>query len=451
MEQMPKKPRPTEMEFMDMNDDCIRHILWKLHSTDLCSISFTCERMQRLAFDHFSRQYPSENVTIAMDQANVPYIRNSKNYIKYFAKCIKNILIDSHGANVNMKHLFEFINAECCADLRTLELNITARLRADNIALIKERLENLSRLNIDDPFSRYDIYQVLMRHCKKLQHLIIRSRNTFLLTWMQHSYPALTKVLIDVSSEKQIQQMVLHAKTFLQLNPQIKHFTCTKVDIIKSVLSNATKIEELALRFTDCSQLQALFDIFKKPCKRYDIQTFKLSFGPHRMTKIDCNTLQNLNACRPIHSLSCFFMGLTNEGTFISQFKFLEKLYLHIPAEYAKEEEMLTILSENLSNIKDLRFNLNGRDRMFKDVAMKFITNSLKLKFLNFVMCYIDTFVFHTNDLIVLNERRSLRCGIPIKIRMDYDKLENLKKPTFIQPAKAVMNITFVSMWRDDE
>lgn len=451
MEQKAKKLRPNETEFMDMNDDCIRHILWKLHPTDLCSMSFTCERMQRLAFDHFTHQYPSKKVTIAMDQANGPYIRNSDGYIKYFAKCIRNIRIDSPGANVNMKRLFEFIKAECCADLRILELTIAGRLQAKMIAVITEQLENLSTLHLDNPFSRYDIYEVLLRHCKKLQHLIIRSSSTFVSTWMRHSYPTLTRLTIDVSLETQIQEIVMHAKRFFQLNPQIKDFICTKVDIVKSVLANATKIEELTIRFTDCSQLQALFDTFKKPSQRNDIQTFKLSIGPQRMTSVDCNTLQNMNACRPIHSLSCFFMGLTNEGTFMTQFTFLEELYLHIPTDYSKEEEMLTILSENLSNLKDLRFNLNGRDRMFKDVAMKFVTNSIKLKFLNFVMCHINTFVFHANDLVALNERRALRCGMPIRIRMDYDNYENYEKPTFTQPAKAVMNITFASMWRDDE
>lgn len=450
---MPKKPRLNEMEFIGLNDDCIRQILWKLTASDLCSMSFTCERLQRLAFDHYPRQYPDKKITIAMCSPKTAYIRNADKHMKYFAKCIPNIRIDSPGPRANIQCLFDFVHTECCAELRTLELSIAGRVKACHIEVIKSNLETLSTLHIHEPFGRYDIYDVLLQHCKKLQHLIIMSTDSFDSSWMQHAYPTLTKVTFNFTSDKQIRQFVLLAKTFIRLNPQIKQFTCYDNDIVKSVLTNATTIEVIEIRHSGWNQLQPLVDIFQERGKHNAIKALRLSIGPHHETLDNCNALKILNAIQPVHSLSCFLFGLTGRATFMSQFKFLEELYLHVPPVYGNEDELLTILSEQLTNMQDLRLNFNGRDRMFKSVAMKFVKNSLKMKFLNFVMCHNNTFIFHPNDLVTLNECRSspLRCAVPIKIRLDYDKYDDFEKPTFIQPAKSVMSITFVSMWRDDE
>lgn len=103
-----------ELELLDLNDDCIRSIFWKLPSpTDLCSMSFTCKRMKDLAFDHFPRQYPDDQVTIGMDESTNPIFRihKTRKHLRFFSKCIRNAKVFS-AENDSLRCLFDFLHTE---------------------------------------------------------------------------------------------------------------------------------------------------------------------------------------------------------------------------------------------------------------------------------------------------------------------------------------------------
>lgn len=295
-----------ELEFLDLNDDCIRKILWKLSPADLCSMSFTCERMQELTFYHFPRQYSDERVTVVMDEWKRPQLlrKDTKKYLSYFSKCTPIVRIVSYGTHDNIQCLFDFVNTKCCANLRTLQLNIEGRLKPVNIDVIRSRLENLTTLSIHSPHRRYDIHDVLLKHCKKLEHLEMFSKSTFDASWMLHEYPTLKSLSIDVEAEDQVVQFKLFAKTFFQLNPQIKSLECMEnnvmkavlLNVMKAVLLNVIKIERLDLRFYCWNQFHAMTNDLIDYSKQSHIEFLRLTIAPDNTTTGDYVALQNLNA-----------------------------------------------------------------------------------------------------------------------------------------------------------
>lgn len=106
-------PPAREMQFMDLNDDCIFEIFERLTQTDLCSMSFTCKRIQTLAFDQFERQYPEQFITIETNEKDGEILIDSNHngqHVKYFSKFIQNVRLN--GSWSDTKQLFDFVKTE---------------------------------------------------------------------------------------------------------------------------------------------------------------------------------------------------------------------------------------------------------------------------------------------------------------------------------------------------
>lgn len=161
--------------------------------------------MKDLAFDHFPRQYPDDQVTIGIDESKIPIFRIHKRrkHLPFFSKCIRNAKVFS-AENDNLRCLFDFLHTECCVDLRTLQLNIPGRLKADDVEVIRSRLKNLSTLSIYHPYRRCDIHDVLLKYCENLEHFEILSKSSFGASWMLYKYPTLQSLSILVDTEEQI-------------------------------------------------------------------------------------------------------------------------------------------------------------------------------------------------------------------------------------------------------
>lgn len=435
--------------FMDLNDDCIRHILCKLSATDLCSMSFTCKRLQELAFDHFPRQYPDERLTITIKRSETPYFveEDRKKHLKYFSKCIRNVRIISRNRRHNLQSLFDFLNAECCVDLETLHLDIAGNVKTDNVEVLRRHLENLTTLSICSPYSRYDIHDVLLKYCRKLEYLKIGSYSNFDASWMLHEYPTIKSLWYKVRDQEQIIQFQLFAKKFFKLNPQIKNITCSENAVMETILLNVVNIERLDLHFDSWSQLHTIRGHLKDYSKQYRIKCFGLAFAASVTTAKDYKALLHVNAFQPIHCLKICLADIKNESTFISQLKFVIQLEIDL-FNYGNQNELLTAISEQLPNLQDLQINYsNFTTWEFKDMAMKFIINSTRLQNLTITFnCHPrSTFIFHPNDLFELNKSRmAISHASPITIRME-TYLQDSKKPVFIQPAQSMISLKFTS------
>lgn len=149
--------------------------------------------------------------------------------------------------------------------------------------------------------------------------------------------------------------------------------------------------------------------------------------------------------------MSTFLVDLCNELTFLSQLKFVRQLNFSVPYEYSQENELLIVLSK-LPELQDLELNLESKGYVFKEVAMKFVQSTFKLKNLTFRFCHPKTFIFHPYDLLELNKSRSsISYASPIVMRMDYRTDPDFVKPVFIHPANPVLTLKFTTLHGDQE
>lgn len=457
MEPNAKKSKPNgptqteELQLSDLNDDCIRHILWRLPPADLCSMSFTCRRMKELAFDHFPRQYPDERVTIQIsDECKTAHFFNKKKtakHLKYFAKCIRNVRIVSLGTDENFQDLFDFVNNECSVDWRSLQLSINGLVKSENVQVIKNRLENLLSLSIHHPHSRLHIHDVLLKHCKKIEYFEINSNNEDVMSaiWMMYKYPTIKSIHIDLYEEDEnIIPVSRFVDTFLRLNPQITNIECWGINETKFIWHHIKNIERITLHLYCGDDVQVLLDHFRNCCKERRLAWLGLDMQPDKNTEIVYQNLETVNALQPIHSLQLFLGKVINEPKLISKLKSLVQLQLSVPFEYSQEKELLHALSRHLPNLQDLRLNLDSTKIIFKDVTTQFVRYSLKMRNLNFTFCYPNTFTFHPNDLVKLNNLRwSIGCTTPMTIRLGYR--ETYEGPPFNYAATLVVKLQFTT------
>lgn len=217
---------------------------------------------------------------------------------------------------------------------------------------------------------------------------------------------------------------------------------------MQTVLENVVNIERLVLDFENWTEFHHMNGQLQEYSKKSQIKWLEIAIGPDNVTVEDYKALQNFNVVQPIHSLDIILNDLSSELTFLSQLKFVRKLELLSLYDYQhlQVKELLIVLSK-LPNLQDLQLNLLGGNWVFKDVAMRFVQNSVKMRNLAFTECCRATFKFHPFDLFDLNRARSsIFCASNIVIRMDYTNHKSFDKPTFIHPANPVINLKFTAM-----
>lgn len=439
-----KIKEPPRLTFMDLNDDSIFQILWYLSSKDLCSMSFTCKRLRQLAFDHFPRQYPDEQVTIGDSSwcwGNKMSIEVKQN----FRKCIRNVRIESWDTHENLQRLFDYVDSKSCADWRSFELDISGLLKEIHVTSIRNRLRKLSTLIIKSPHDRLDIHNALLKYCENLECLDLVLYSSFDSFWMLNIYPTIKTLNIGLKTLESEKFFNAKAKKFFQLNPQIKNIQYYgSSGGMETFLQNVIIIERLTL--IPLHRIDWLPIIKQLICntKQNKIEWLHLKIGFQTKYEI-CMALADLNAVQPISELEYILAGFRNELIFLSQLKSVQKLTLECNDDYEIGDELFDVLSKQLPNLRDLELCLRDYDGLFfKWITMKFIENSLKMKNLTFMNCSSDTFIFHPNDVVELNQRRSsISCASPVLIQCKFrgDKFATpaLNNP----PITAVVNVKF--------
>lgn len=436
---------------LDLNDDCIFQILWKLPKTDLCSMSFTCKRMQQLVFDHFPHQYTEERVTIS-NRGYIYFDIKEKLMKDNFTKCIPNVLIETFGSHVNLQHISDYVDAKCCPHFRELELDIEGLLKEVHVQSIRGRLQNLSTLIIASPHKRLDIHNVLLKYCENLEDLRLTLYSSFDYFWMLNKYPTIKKLTIELMAEEPTKLFNASATKFFELNPQIKSIRCVGIECqkewnlsIKTVLLNVMNIERLDLIPAHRNIITNWIPIINQlVCytKPNPIEWLHLRIGIQ--TKDDvCSALAELNTVQPVSELEYYFNGWPNELRMISQLTSVRRLNLECSYDYVIGEELLNTLSKQLPNLQELELCLGDHIINFNWITMQFIRNSFKMKNLTLTSCRPNTLIYHPNDLIELNECRSLISGASaVVIQCEY--VEDFERPTFKCPSvKSLVIVKF--------
>lgn len=451
-----KFAEPEGINFLDLNDDCIFVILNKLSPSDLCSMHFTCEKLQELILNYVQLKYQHKCITIdASCYLNIQFVLpKEEKFLKYFSKSIRHVRVVSYRKYYEnqMEHVFEFVKTQCCEQLKSLVLNVRGRYDPIHGELIKNQLLHLKSLSILNPHSRSELYTALMVYCKNLEHFAIETEFGGDAFWLLHKYPKLKSIQIDIQDEAYCQQFELLGKKFITRNPQLKDITCSQNGIMRTILRNVINIERLVLKFDFVERCDHIVDDLKIWCAKGPIKWLEID-----MTRIKENvqrdTLKMLNdSCStyPIHSLHFQFCDNFEPPTLFEKLKSLVRLEMElIKFPPCAVNGLVKILSKKLHNLEELTLTIKLNKTLdFKDVVIELVRSSSKLKKIMFKSGHPSLFRFRSNDLIELNKiRLSHFRDAPMLIKIDFKRIyeyDIVRK--LIYPSNRIVNLELTAL-----
>lgn len=168
---------PGTVQFSELTNDNIIAILDLLPFKQLIETRFTCKRFHELANSTFARKHwqnkwviVTSKYSLATENREVYFKHTGAYYPKQFSRYIRNIRVECQTDDTF--RLFKFIKMNCCNNLHHLELqNFFGPLFESHGEVIKDQLNSLTRLTINNMYTSSDIYDGLLKFCVKLELL----------------------------------------------------------------------------------------------------------------------------------------------------------------------------------------------------------------------------------------------------------------------------------------
>lgn len=245
-----------------LNDDCFFAILDKLRLDDLCAMGRTCERLQRLCGDYFSRYHKNKAVNIYYGRRthmNIYGIHITPITEKYF-KCfpVQNWIFDKSDKDYNKskpQQLVDFYEGCNLAPIKTI-LFYRHALEDGHGCILADLLENVESV----AFSHMKIHmgklnKTILKFMPNLKELTLLSF-VFLFgqqgDWWNKSYPTLERFSWYLTTNGEIP--FAKFEQFLGLNPNIKFISLRSKSVrtIEKLIEKNIHINEL---FFDATML----------------------------------------------------------------------------------------------------------------------------------------------------------------------------------------------------
>lgn len=210
-----ESPHRSTFKLMDLNDDCLLHLLRFLPLTDLNSIGLTCHRLRALVdmtYIH-RRQMKCFNVTKMTERYSTNRnfnhsMEHINGYLNKFGKIIVHIDFENEFGNVNK--IFASIVMFCSDELKSLKLYNTG-LKSETILNFRKIFSNLTKLELT---KQPDLTKILPI-CSNLNTLSIEVIGNYPLI-LNFKFPMLKIFQFDMSAIGLIQSIYWHQSTLLQ-------------------------------------------------------------------------------------------------------------------------------------------------------------------------------------------------------------------------------------------
>lgn len=406
--------KDEEIEFVDIYDDCMFAIFELLPLSDLCSLSFTCQRMKNLTFDHFIRKYSNNQITIETmaithqftDSTGMKLSAADEKSLKYFNKCYRNVRIFSPKRFLTSIFLYNLLKSECHPELSAMELELLSivdlNMQPDDD--MKDQLKNIETVKIVKVDCARNIYNSLLVHCTNLKVLEISASNFNNVEWIKHDFPMLESLILPLIPTVD-QEFVAQ---FFKRHQTLKDITCTGYYISKAAIEFLHNIERFAACIYLSDHLGALIKDFQNYNGNRSIKWFGLECGP--LLDPFKRTFIDLNAIQPIHKLH---LDGIKRSIQLPYLQYLKDFKLTISPAGLTD---LKVIPQNAPNLMNLEMGIlffvdEIRDLgeiLFKDILMSLVCDLLKLKNIKLELYdyEINYIVFNPNDLIDVESRR---------------------------------------------
>lgn len=406
------------LQFININDDCFYKIFEYLSTSDLCSTSFTCKRLQTLTQDYFGRRYSNECISIDISlngrgNTELEFSKTDANKVlKYFGKSIQNVRMRSSMRKIeriDLGLLYHFLKNECCRELHSIELNLSCDIQLNSLAEDDTRIQfrSVESVKITDVESVQSTYDGLLQLCANLKRLEIATPADNVYEWLQYVYPNLETLSLPWVHRRNPESI----RDFLQNHQQLKDITCEGIHLRNPRFRNFENIHRLEFRTACSDELINIIQLLKNNDSNKMITFFGVKLGI-------CygsigSVISDLNAIQPINKLE---YDADWQSFQIPYMEHLHELNVNEKSIYSDVNQ------EHTPNLKSLElsysFKLRLSFRQFELIAKPILQSLWQLKSLSFVFKYLAA--YHILSQTNLNELEAIRRGVHGASNIDF-------------------------------
>lgn len=233
----------SQMKFLQLNDDCVEHVLKWLRLEDLCGIADTCSRLRDIASRHYGTYY-SKYVSVRSPVDWTQYC-----VIRCFSQHIQKLEIDYWEVNRAMKQQIDMIDASSIESIVNLKL-LNFDLCESSVAKIKNILKYARKIGFKYSSMEGGFNTLILRNCPNLKQLKFTRCRKMNFMWLKTKYNTLDSLTI-IRSDKLYESSI---QSYFNKNPNIKQLTYASTDTRPSIkwaskrlLENIDKIEQIKL------------------------------------------------------------------------------------------------------------------------------------------------------------------------------------------------------------
>lgn len=462
----PVQGEKAEMQLIDLDSNSIFGIFDLLSLSEVCSMSFTCQKMQQLANEYFAYKFSDQWITIEIepkdDSTAIAFSKRNMKVLKYFSKCIRNVQIIntrafSNKCPMDLQCLYAFLRSECPTELHSLDLRFEVK-STDCIDTVKSCLDNNPPENDDIKnqlknveniiVSKSDIhstYQGLIKYCENVKFFKIKTPNAY--GWFEYKFPKLESLSLSGINEKQCHSI----DAFFQHHQQIKEITCNGINMLEAVCRNFNRLDRLQANIELPNQLRGIIQDLRPKLIKKNFKWFGLEFTLPCIP--DAGILMDINALVPIHrlefdvTLQIFERASSSHEILRSRFPYLKDLE-ELKMKFSFQEMgTLNMISANFPNIKCLELVIDhlylcgSNSLLFKNAMVPLVRDLLRMKMLilSFEGGTITRVIFDPMDLAELESiRRSVPGASNLKIHVKHLQRDLRQKPKFQTPETMV-------------
>lgn len=294
------EPQPSKLktikkiEFIELNDDCLIHLLRYLPLKDLNAMSVTCHQLYEInarnvyKYQSSLKTYDIEAMTRRCHPKDLSKIES---YLNRFGYLIQHI--DFNMLILNKRHdlLFTFISKYCLAELKSLSIS-NVNLQSRTVLIGRPIFANLTKLETDNNLNWTAIFP-LCANLKELHLLIEREHTPFEFNYDFPQLKVLTIKLKDIGNNEEFPSR-FNVQNFVNLKSlslTLPNMVC--VSNIKQLLD----LKELYLNIIASWDLLSLGALSK--LEKIEIKTeANLNFSQFLCQSASVHTLQHLSIKR---------------------------------------------------------------------------------------------------------------------------------------------------------
>lgn len=198
--------------FSTLCDDAIFALFEWLPLNELCSVSRTCTKLQKLSEKHFCLKYPQlllEKVIVQEVNGTIGF-KETENYVKCFGHKIENVEIKQCKYN---KQLLRFMRKNCSMNMKRIELP-SGEMPKWFLRGIRKILRNVEFLGIGsiEGVSLDDI----LKHCGQIKRLCV-------VDWIPHELPARNYPMLEAFELRNDENCFRQAAEDTEWTPDTMH------------------------------------------------------------------------------------------------------------------------------------------------------------------------------------------------------------------------------------